>query len=163
MTSKELLKIVKKEQNPVKLLLDTLVLLKNENGFEQDLLTPGFLKEWIISEKLNHQCHKTKHGPDATSLDGKENYEYLSCKEKGSFQLDRIHKGNLHRIERNDAFYFALFDKQSGLKCLKIWKGETDIVLNEAKKKINKMSESSNHIGFNQNWVEKNCELVFSL
>ena len=94
-------------------------------------------------------------------MDGLEHYEYLSCKEGGSFQLDRIHKDNLHRIERNNAFYFALFDKEQGLNCIKIFKGDTSLVLSEAKEKIAKMSESSKHIGFSIDWVEKNCELIY--
>jgi hypothetical protein len=163
MTKEQLLAIVEEvESNPVQLLVDTLNLLKNKEGFEQDLLTPGFIKEWMVSKILGHSCHKTKHGPDATSLDGTEHYEYLSCKEGGSFQLDRIHEGNLHRIERNNAFYFALFDEKDGLNCIKIWKGDTPTVLAEAQEKISRMSESSKHIGFSEDWVSTNCELVYS-
>ena len=162
MTKEQLFEIVQGEKNPVQLLVETLNLLKETEGFEQDLLTPGFIKEWLVSKILNHSCHKTKHGPDATSLDGLEHYEYLSCKEGGSFQLDRIHKDNLHRIERNNAFYFALFDKEQGLNCIKIFKGDTSVVLSEAKEKIAKMSESSKHIGFSIDWVEKNCELIYN-
>lgn len=162
MTKEQLFAIVEKDENPVQLLVDTLNLIKEKEGFEQDLLTPGFIKEWLVSKILKHNCHKTKHGPDATSLDGTEHYEYLSCKEGGSFQLDRIHEDNLHRIERNDAFYFALFDKEQGLKCIKIFKGSTPIVLTEAREKISKMSESSKHIGFSIDWVEKNCELIYN-
>ena len=162
MTKEQLLAIVEEvESNPVQLLVDTLNLLKNKEGFEQDLLTPGFIKEWMVSKILGHSCHKTKHGPDATSLDGTENYEYLSCKEGGSFQLDRIHEGNLHRIERNNAFYFAQFNKEDGLKCQKIWKGDTEVVLAEAREKIGRMSESSKHIGFSEEWVSDNCEVVY--
>lgn len=162
MTKEQLFEIVQGEKNPVQLLVETLNLLKETEGFEQDLLTPGFIKEWLVSKILNHSCHKTKHGPDATSMDGLEHYEYLSCKEGGSFQLDRIHKDNLHRIERNNAFYFALFDKEQGLNCIKIFKGDTSLVLSEAKEKIAKMSESSKHIGFSIDWVEKNCELIYN-
>jgi len=108
MNSQELLDKLENESNPLNVLIGALNLLKNKNGFEQDLLTPGFIKEWMISEILGHDCHKTKHGADAYSKDGKEKYEYLSCKEGGSFQLDRIHKDNLHRIERNNAIFFAL-------------------------------------------------------
>jgi hypothetical protein len=161
MTPKELLNHIKDETNPLVLLIDTLNLLKNNNGFEQDLLTPGFIKEWLISNILGHDCHKTKHGADAYSKDGKEKYEYLSCKEGGSFQLDRIHHGNLHRITRNDSFYFAQFDKKNGLECKKIWKGQTQKVFEEAVKKIDSMSESSKHIGFSTKWVEENCEIVY--
>lgn len=161
MTKEELLILVEQDKNPVQLLVDTLNLLKDKEGFEQDLLTPGFIKEWMVSKILGHSCHKTKHGPDATSFDGTEHYEYLSCKEGGSFQLDRIHEGNLHRIERNNAFYFAQFNKEDGLKCQKIWKGETDVVLSEARDKIGRMSESSKHIGFSEEWVSTNCEVVY--
>ena len=43
MTKEELLIIVEQEENPVQLLIETLNLLKNKEGFEQDLLTPGFI------------------------------------------------------------------------------------------------------------------------
>ena len=161
MNSQELYDKVKNEPNTLELLIGTLNILKNVKGFEQDLLTPGFVKEWMASEILGHDCHKTKHGADAYSLDGKEKYEYLTCKEGGSFQLDRIHKDNLHRIERNDAFFFALFDKDNGLECKTIWKCDTPTFLAEAKVKIESMSQSSNHISFGKKWVEKNCEKVF--
>ena len=161
MTQNELLDLVRKQENPLLLLVGTLNLFKKENGFEQDLLTPGFIKEWMVSKILGHACHTTKHGPDATSLDGTEHYEYLSCKEGGSFQLDRIHEDNLHRIERNNAFYFASFNKENGLNCRKIWKGQTPVVLAEAREKIGRMSESSKHIGFSEDWVSTNCELIY--
>ena len=160
---KEIYDIIKKMDNPLSVLLNYINTLKNENGFTQDVLTPGFLKEWVISEILGHRCHKTKHGPDATSLNNDEKYEYLSCKEGGSFQLDRIHKNNLHRITRNDKFFFASFNKSSGLECVKIWKCDMDVVLKEAKIKINSMSESSKHISFSETWVKNNCEIVYSL
>ena len=160
---KEIYDIIKKMDNPLSVLLNYINTLKNENGFTQDVLTPGFLKEWVISEILGQRCHKTKHGPDATSLNNDEKYEYLSCKEGGSFQLDRIHKNNLHRITRNDKFFFASFNKSSGLECVKIWKCDMDVVLKEAKIKINSMSESSKHISFSETWVKNNCEIVYSL
>jgi hypothetical protein len=162
MNSKQLLEVIKAtDVNPLELLLETLNELKLENGFEQDLLTPGFMKEWLVSEILGHKCHKTKHGADATSQDGTQNYEYLTCKKGGSYQLDRIHKDNLHRIERNSKFYFAQFDKTDGLKCQKIWEVETDVLLAEAKIKIEKMKKSSNHIGFGDKWVKKNGRLIY--
>lgn len=160
---KEIYDMIKKMDNPLNILLNYINSLKNENGFTQDVLTPGFLKEWVISEILGHKCHKTKHGPDATSLNEDEKYEYLSCKEGGSFQLDRIHKNNLHRITRNNKFFFASFNKSSGLECIKIWKCDMDVVLKEAKIKINTMSESSKHISFSETWVKNNCEIVYSL
>jgi len=161
MTPHQLLSSISEHPNKLSLLIDTLNLFKTQNGFEQDLLTPGFIKEWLVSDILGHKCHKTKHGADATSMDGTEKYEYLSCKEGGTFQLDRIHEGNLHRIERNDAFFFALFDKDNGLECLKIWKGPTSAVLMECRDKFRTMSQSSNHIGISRKWVINHCELVY--
>ena len=143
-------------------LVSRLNTLKNEMGFEQDLLTPGFIKEVIIGSKLNHYVHRTKHGPDAYS-DSTESvpFEYLTCKKGGSFQLDRIHEGNLHRIERNDMFYFGSFNKEDGISLEEVYEVETDKVLTEAKDKISKMSESSKHIGFGLSWVKNNGKLVY--
>ena len=161
MTSTDLLKILEFEPNKVKLLVETLDQLKTDLGFQQDLLTPGFIKEWMISEILGHKCHTTKHGADAYSQCGKEQYEYLSCKEGGGFQLDRIHDGNLIRITRNSAFFFAEFDIKSGLTCQRIWKGSTVVFLNEALRKFERMSTSSNHLTFPIKWVKDNCDLVY--
>ena len=136
--------------------------LKNEMGFEQDLLTPGFIKEVLMGSKLDHYVHRTKHGPDAYS-DETESvpYEYLTCKKGGTFQLDRIHEDNLHRIERNDMFYFGSFNKKDGISLEEVYEVETDKVLTEAKEKISKMSESSKHIGFGLSWVKNNGKLVY--
>lgn len=163
LTKNQISELINSLDNPLVFLLEELNNLKSKNGFEQDLLTPGFLKEWLVSEKLGHDCHKEKHGPDAYSKDGKEKYEYLSCKEGGTFQLDRIDDSNLHRIERNDKFFFNLFDKNEGLICKKVWEVDTHIVLDEAKRKIKKMSASSKHIGFGINWVKKNGKLIYSI
>ena len=162
MTQEELLNLLRQQENPLLLLVGTLNQYKKENGFEQDLLTPGFIKEWMVSEILDHKCHKTKHGADAYSTDGKEKYEYLSCKEGGTFQLDIIHEDNLHRVKRNDAFFFALFDKKDGLTCKNIWKCTTDKVLEIVKTKIEtSRKKSSKHVSISLSWVEQNSEKVF--
>jgi hypothetical protein len=162
MTQEELLNLIGQQENPLLLLVGTLNLYKKEKGFNQDLLTPGFIKEWMVAEILDHNCHKTKHGADAYSKDGTEKYEYLSCKEGGTFQLDRIHEDNLHRVERNDAFFFALFDKRDGLSCKNIWKCTTDKVLEIVKNKIeSSKKKSSKHVSISLSWVEQNSEKVF--
>tara|TARA_Y100000310_G_scaffold219139_1_gene220529 strand:+ start:35 stop:505 length:471 start_codon:yes stop_codon:yes gene_type:complete len=138
--------------------------LKNEMGFTQDLLTPGFIKEVMTGYKLGHYVHRTKHGPDAYNDESEtEKYEYLSCKEGGSFQLDRIDDTNLHRIERNDKFYFASFNNTDGITIEEIYVVDTSIVLSEAKVKISKMSASSKHIGFSLNWVKQNGKIVYKI
>ena len=135
--------------------------LKNEMGFTQDLLTPGFIKEVMAGSILGHYVHKTKHGPDAYNDESEtEKYEYLSCKKGGSFQLDRIDDTNLHRIERNDKFYFVLFNKD-GITIEEIYVIDTPIVLAEAKVKIKNMSLTSKHIGFSLTWVKNNGNIVY--
>jgi hypothetical protein len=135
---------------------------KNRLGYEQDLLTPGFLKEIIVGGHLGHYVHRTKHGPDAYLDESKsECYEYLSCKEGGSFQIDRIDNTNLYRIDRNDAFFFALFSKENPLNAKEIYEVPTLIVLNEAKRKIAKMSSSSKHISFGLKWVKEHGRKVW--
>jgi len=135
---------------------------KNKLGYKQDLLTPGFLKEVIIGGHLGHYVHRTKHGPDAYSSEEKnECYEYLSCKNGGSFQIDRIDETNLYRISRNDAFFFALFSRENTLKVEKIYRVETADVLEEAKRKISKMKSSSKHLGFGMKWTRQNGRQVW--
>ena len=151
-----------KENNKLISLLEQLDEEKRLLGYEQDLLTPGFIKEVLMGSKLKHYVHRTKHGPDAY-LDETESvpFEYLTCKKGGTFQLDRIHEENLHRIERNDMFYFGSFNKEDGITLEEVYEVETDIVLTEAKNKISKMSESSKHIGFGLTWVKDNGKLVY--
>jgi hypothetical protein len=162
MTQEELLDLVKQQENPLLLLVGALNQYKKENGFEQDLLTPGFIKEWMVSEILDHDCHKTKHGADAYSKDGLEKYEYLSCKEGGSFQLDRIHEDNLHRVERNNAVFFAQFDKEDGITCKEIWRTSTDVFLQEVKNKIaSARTTTSKHVSINLAWVKENGVQVY--
>jgi len=162
MTQEELLDLVRQQENPLLLLVGALNLYKKEKGFEQDLLTPGFIKEWMVAEILDHNCHKTKHGADAYSKDGMEKYEYLSCKEGGGFQLDRIHKDNLHRVERNDAIFFALFDKEDGITCKEIWKTTTEVFLQEVKTRIaSSRTTTSKHVTVKLPWVKKNGEQVY--
>tara|TARA_B100000683_G_C12393896_1_gene516707 strand:- start:198 stop:668 length:471 start_codon:yes stop_codon:yes gene_type:complete len=152
---------MKKTSKLLKLLND-LNKEKDRLGYQQDLLTPGFLKEVIIGSHLGHYVHRTKHGPDAYSNEEKnECYEYLSCKDGGSFQIDRIDETNLYRISRNDAFFFALFSREDSLKLKKIYRVETKDVLEEAKRKISKMKSSSKHLGFGMKWTRENGRLVW--
>ena len=135
--------------------------LKNEMGFTQDLLTPGFIKEVMTGYKLGHYVHRTKHGPDAYNDESEtEKYEYLSCKKGGTFQWDRIDDTNLHRIDRNDKIYFISFNKD-GITIEEIYVIDTPIVLAEAKVKIKNMSPTSKHIGFSLTWVKNNGNLVY--
>lgn len=82
-----------------------------------NLLQPGLVKEMIIADILNHRLIHSKRDADAClTRDENEKYEYLSCKEGGNGQLDRMFKHppekrpeSLQRITRNSAIYFAVF------------------------------------------------------
>lgn len=145
-------------------LLRELDTVRGEMGFKQDLLTPGFLKELIIGHCLGHAVHTTKHGPDAQSADGTELYEYLCAKEGGTFQIDRIDLSNLHRIERNAAFFFARFSKDNSLRLLEIYRVPTAAVRRSAVCKIEESAmrarrrgeyATARHIGFSWKWITR--------
>ena len=74
-----------------------------------NLLQPGLVKEMIIADILGHELIHTKRDADAHAVgDPRIRFEYLSCKEGGSGQLDRMFKHpsdkrseSLARITRN--------------------------------------------------------------
>lgn len=58
-----------------------------------NLLQPGLVKEMIIADVLGHKLISSKRDADACDpYDASILYEYLSCKEGGSGQLDRMFK-----------------------------------------------------------------------
>src|SRR5215510_11663389 len=81
-----------------------------------NLFQPGLVKEMIIADLLDHQVITSKRDADACDPnDSSIKYEYLSCKEGGSGQLDRMFKEppvkrreSLERIARNRKIYFAV-------------------------------------------------------
>lgn len=83
----------------------------------ENLLQPGLVKEMIIADHLGHRLIVTKRDADACSeADPNALYEYLSCKEGGTGQLDRMFKEpiekrteSLSRIARNSRVFFAVF------------------------------------------------------
>ena len=65
-----------------------------------NLLQPGLVKEMIIADLLGHKLIHSKRDADAHSLkDSNILFEYLSCVEGGSGQLDRMF--NLPPEKRN--------------------------------------------------------------
>jgi len=82
-----------------------------------NLLQPGLVKEMIMADHLGHKVLITKR--DADACDPKDPtilYEYLSCKEGGTGQFDRMFKEpadkrqeSLNRICRNKKIFFAVF------------------------------------------------------
>ena len=99
-----------------------------KHGFK-NLLQPGLVKELIVADILGHDVHKTKHEPDAYDPQNPDlKYEYLSCFEGGTFQLDRMFRSpadkrakSLERITRNHKIYCAVFEEESPLTILVIY------------------------------------------
>lgn len=90
-----------------------------------NLLQPGLVKEMIIADLLGHELIHSKRDADAHAVGNpREKYEYLSCKEGGTGQLDRMFKEpphkraeSLRRITRNHKVYFAVFYAANQTKC----------------------------------------------
>ena len=94
-----------------------------------NLLQPGLVREMIIADILGHELIHSKRHADAHAVGNPdEKYEYLSCKEGGTGQLDRMFKepehkraDSLKRITRNRRVYLAIFCKHEQTKCKSIY------------------------------------------
>ena len=143
--------------------------IATEHGFP-NLLQPGLVKELIIADILGHDAHKTKHKADAQCpIDPTIKFEYLSCFEYGSFQLDRMFKAppdkrkkSLERISRNTAIYCAIFEKQNPLTVARIYEVDTDVLLYETERQLNDSVNDISHISFSTKWVIDNGEKVYA-
>ena len=140
-----------------------------EHGFK-NLLQPGLVKELVVADILGHEVHKTKHEPDAFDPAHPERkFEYLSCFEGGTFQLDRMFKSpadkrakSLERITRNTAIYCAVFDEESPLDVLAIYEVAVDAVLREAWRQLDASRNEISHVGFTIKWTQQNGKLVYT-
>ncbi len=121
-----------------------------------NLLQPGLVKEMIVADILGHQLILSKHHADThASGNPNEKYEYLCCKEGGSFQFDRMFKEprekrekSLSRITRNVKIYCAVFYKNNQLKCKIIYELNPQDILIEAERKLDRSSNEMSHLGF---------------
>ncbi|MGH7952870.1 MAG: hypothetical protein ACREFE_13270, partial [Limisphaerales bacterium] len=108
------------------------------------------IKELIIADILGHQPITSKRDADACDPhDPSILYEYLSCKEDGSGQLDRMFKEplvkreeSLLRITRNKKIYFAVFYSQNQTKVKIIYELEPEIVLMETERQLDRSSNA---------------------
>ena len=134
-----------------------------------NLLQPGLIKELIIADILDHQPITSKRDADACDPnDPSTLYEYLSCKEGGSGQLDRMFKEplvkreeSLLRITRNKKIYFAVFYADNQTKVKIIYELEPNVVLVETERQLDRSGNEISHVGFSEPWVKKNGKVVY--
>lgn len=143
--------------------------IATEHGFA-NLLQPGLVKELVIADILGHEVHRTKHEPDAYDpTDPSRKFEYLSCFQGGTFQLDRMFKWpankrtkSLERITRNASVYCAVFDEKSPLDVVTIYEVAVGPMLQEAERQLDASRNEISHIGFAIKWAQQNGKMVYS-
>ena len=134
-----------------------------------NLLQPGLVKEMIIAEILGHELIISKRNADAHDPDNPTIlYEYLSCKEGGSGQLDRMFKSprekreeSLNRIWRNNKIYLAVFYSSDQIKVKEIFELEPETVAAETERKLNRSQNDISHVGFSARWARENGKIVY--
>lgn len=134
-----------------------------------NLLQPGLVKEMIVADILGHEPIATKHDADACDpQDESVLYEYLSCKEGGTGQLDRMFKEppadrakSLKRITRSRRLYFAVFFKADQTKVKVIYELEPRVVLDETKRRLDRSKNAISHVGFTEKWARANGIIVY--
>jgi hypothetical protein len=135
----------------------------------QNLLQPGLVKEMIIANHLGHRLLPAKRDADACSPhDPSVVYEYLSCKEGGSGQFDRMFKEppnrrqeSLNRIWRNSKIFFAVFYANDQTRVKVIYELEPNRVAQEAERQLNVSRNAISHVGFAERWVQRNGHVVY--
>jgi hypothetical protein len=136
-----------------------------------NILQPGLIKEMIIAEVLGHKLIHSKRDADACDPnDPNKKYEYLSCCEGGSGQLDRMFKEpsdkrqeSLKRISRNDKIYLAIFSAHAPLNLKVIYEIKPDTLVSETERQLDKSSNAISHVGFSESWAEKNGIVVYQI
>lgn len=134
-----------------------------------NILQPGLVKEMIIAEVLGHKIITSKRDADARDKNNPEiKYEYLSCYEGGTGQLDRMFKApiekrkeSLHRITRNKAVFFAIFYKDNPLKIKIIYEIQPNVLLEETKRQLDRSGNQISHVGFSEGWVKLHGTITY--
>ncbi|MGB9772571.1 MAG: hypothetical protein ACP5JH_05475 [Bacteroidota bacterium] len=134
-----------------------------------NILQPGLVKEMIVSEILGHEIIASKRDADARDRNNPNiKYEYLTCYEGGTGQLDRMFKEppdkraeSLFRITRNKMIYLAIFYKKDPLRVKIIYEIEPGILLKEAERQLDKSSNKISHVGFSEEWARKNGKVIY--
>ena len=134
-----------------------------------NLLQPGLVKEMIIADLLGHELIHSKRDADAHAPDDpNEKYEYLSCKEGGSGQFDRMFREpldkraeSLARITRNSKIYLAVFYESNQTKCKALYELAPEIVLAETERQLDKSRNAISHVGLPVKWARQHGKVVY--
>lgn len=134
-----------------------------------NLLQPGLVKEIIIADILGHQVIPGKRDADARDPNNPMIlYEYLSFKEGGSGQFDRMFKApkekrnrSLRRITRNKQIFFAVFYAANQLKAKVIYRVDPQAVADEAERQLDASKNDISHVAFPEPWVRQHGEVVY--
>ena len=135
-----------------------------------NILQPGLVKEMIMADHLGHQVIITKRDADACDReDPPILYEYLSCKEGGCGQLDRMFKEppnkrheSLARIRRNNKIFFAIFYAAEQTKAKVIYEIEPDVLVKETERQLDRSRNAISHVGFSEGWARSNGKVVYA-
>ena len=134
-----------------------------------NLLQPGLVKEMIIADHLGHELLTTKDGADAHDInDPSILYEYLSCKEGGSGQLDRMFKEpaserekSMSRIWRNKMIYYAIFYENEQIRAKVIYEITPEALAAETERQLDRSRNAISHVGFSNKWAQENGRVVY--
>ncbi|MCM8821585.1 MAG: hypothetical protein NC831_02060 [Candidatus Omnitrophica bacterium] len=134
-----------------------------------NILQPGLVKEMIVSEILGHEVIASKRDADARDRNNPNiKYEYLTCYEGGTGQLDRMFKEpadkraeSLLRITRNKMIYLAIFYKKDPLRVKIIYEIEPRVLLKETERQLDRSSNKISHVGFSEEWAKQNGKVIY--
>ena len=123
----------------------------------------------IIANHLKHKLITSKRDADACAFhDASIKYEYLSCKEGGSGQFDRMYsypkkkrQNSLNRITRNHKIYIAVFFKKDQLKVKTIYEINPQTMLRETVRQLDISINNISHVAFKESWAKKNGKIVY--
>lgn len=135
----------------------------------RNLLQPGLVKEMIIADALGHDLIPSKRHADARDRANPTLvFEYLSCVEGGTGQIDRLFREppekreqSLERIRRNHRIYIAVFRADNQLALKVIYELEPAIVLEEAERQLLKSRNVISHVYFSEKWARRHGAVVY--
>lgn len=134
-----------------------------------NLLQPGLVKEMIIADILKHKLITSKRHADACDpKNEKVLFEYLSCKEGGSGQFDRMfarprekRDKSLLRIGRNNKIYLAIFYAANQTRVKTIYEIDPTVMIAEATRQLRRSRNDISHVGFSEAWALQNGRVVY--